>query len=78
MFKHQSDLIFQISLVGLVVVYALNLPDSTTALVSTMTDTEKEFVAVERCRELTEETPREADIVTCSGEVSWTNRPLSR
>lgn len=62
---------FQISLAGLAVIYALNLANSMTSLVSTMSDTEKNFIAVERCRELTEDTPFEADVVACFVDVSW-------
>ncbi len=36
-----------------------------TAAVCQMTDTEKDFVAVERCRELEQETPTEKEVVPC-------------
>ncbi|BHF60315.1 Multidrug resistance-associated protein 7 [Sparganum proliferum] len=52
-----------VSLAGLAVIYALMLANQMTATVSCMTDTEKDFVAVERCRELEEETPWEPEVV---------------
>ncbi|VDL90760.1 unnamed protein product [Schistocephalus solidus] len=52
-----------VSLAGLAVIYALMLANQMTATVSIMTDTEKDFVAVERCRELEEETPWEPEVV---------------
>ncbi len=55
---------------GLAVIYALMLANLMTSTVSGMTDTEKDFVAVERCRELTEETPIEADVIASSVVVS--------
>ncbi|KAL5111693.1 Multidrug resistance-associated protein 7 [Taenia crassiceps] len=55
-----------VSIAGLAVIYALMLASSMTSLVTMMSDTEKDFIAVERCRELTEETPLEANIVSCS------------
>ncbi|VDN14797.1 unnamed protein product [Dibothriocephalus latus] len=52
-----------VSLAGLAVIYALMLANLMTSTVSIMTDTEKDFVAVERCRELEEETPWEPEVV---------------
>ncbi|KAM7539602.1 hypothetical protein Aperf_G00000028759 [Anoplocephala perfoliata] len=51
---------------GLAVVYALLLANMMTYLVSTMSRTEVDFISVERCRELTEETPFEPDVIACS------------
>lgn len=61
---------FQVSIAGLAVIYALMLASSMTSLVAMMSDTEKDFIAVERCRELTEEMPLEANVVSCSVVVS--------
>nr|CUU97717.1 hypothetical transcript [Hymenolepis microstoma] len=58
--------IIDVNLVGLAVIYALMLSSLMTSLVSVMSSTEVEFIAVERCRELTEETPFESDVVACS------------
>ncbi|VDM21323.1 unnamed protein product [Hydatigera taeniaeformis] len=54
------------------------LANSMTTLVTMISDTEKDFIAVERCRELTEDTPFEAAVVSCSGVVpSHLHHPLS-
>ncbi|KAL5967895.1 Multidrug resistance-associated protein 7 [Taenia solium] len=55
-----------VSIAGLAVIYALMLASSMTSLVTMMSDTEKEFIAVERCRELTEEMPLEDNVISCS------------
>ncbi|CDS40693.1 multidrug resistance associated protein 7 [Echinococcus multilocularis] len=70
--------LLDVSLAGLAVIYALMLASSMTALVTTMSDTEKDFVAVERCRELTEETPFEVDIVACSAAAPRRRQSLSQ
>lgn len=59
----------QASLAGLAVIYSLMLANLMTSAVSGMTDTEKDFVAVERCCELEEETPAELDVVTLAVTV---------
>ncbi|VDO02577.1 unnamed protein product [Rodentolepis nana] len=62
--------IIDVNLVGLALIYALMLSSLMTSLVSVVSSTEVDFIAVERCRELTEETPFEADVVACSVVVS--------
>ncbi|CAH8498874.1 unnamed protein product [Schistosoma intercalatum] len=53
-----------IASIGLSVVYALNISGLMTSVVYDMTETEKNLVAVERCQELTDDTPIEHDIVS--------------
>uniref|UniRef100_A0A3Q0KPA6 ABC-type xenobiotic transporter n=1 Tax=Schistosoma mansoni TaxID=6183 RepID=A0A3Q0KPA6_SCHMA len=50
--------------IGLSVVYALNISGLMTSVVYDMTETEKNLVAVERCQELTDDTPIEHDTVS--------------
>ncbi|CAH8484089.1 unnamed protein product [Schistosoma turkestanicum] len=54
----------QVASVGLSVVYALNISGLMTSVVYDMTETEKNLVAVERCQELTDDTPIEYDTVS--------------
>ncbi|VUZ42717.1 unnamed protein product, partial [Hymenolepis diminuta] len=58
--------VVDVNFAGLAMIYALMLATLMTSLVSVMSSTEVDFVAVERCRELTEETPFEPDVVACS------------
>ncbi|KAM3176296.1 hypothetical protein ACTXT7_006791 [Hymenolepis weldensis] len=58
--------VVDVNFAGLAMVYALMLATLMTSLVSVMSSTEVDFIAVERCRELTEETPFESDVVACS------------
>ncbi|CAH8527922.1 unnamed protein product [Schistosoma rodhaini] len=53
-----------VATIGLSVVYALNISGLMTSVVYDMTETEKNLVAVERCQELTDDTPIEHDIVS--------------
>ncbi|THD21067.1 Multidrug resistance associated protein 7 [Fasciola hepatica] len=53
----------EITAAGLSAAYALNIASLMTSTVYVATETEKNLIAVERCQELTEETPVESDTV---------------
>ncbi|CAH8502372.1 unnamed protein product [Heterobilharzia americana] len=54
----------QVAAIGLSTTYALNIAGLMTSTVYDMTETEKNLVAVERCQELTDDTPIEYDTIS--------------